>query len=262
MSSLTNTETFVGIFAEALSTRFTAHFKSAWSFQSVSDSTYAQNAEQLIAFRITATGELTGDCSIVLDRQQVVMLGAKILSEPVSSFDVKHADAVMQILSAGMEDFSDAMLPSFGRVRFTLDRTEATGVDKPNASLKAVDKDGEKLIIALYLREELLSSLGRAVSAKESPGGKKTNIDSSNLKLVMDVELNVSLRFGQCQLPLREVLDLTSGSVIELDRDVDDPVELLLDGRVIARGEAVIVDGNYGLRITEILEPISTHFGG
>jgi flagellar motor switch protein FliN/FliY len=69
--------------------------------------------------------------------------------------------------------------------------------------------------------------------------------------------LNVSLRFGQRQLPLREVLELASGSVIELDRQVDDPVELLLDGKVIARGEAVIVDGNYGLRVTEVPQPIA-----
>ena len=96
--------------------------------------------------------------------------------------------------------------------------------------------------------------------ARPSAKAKKATIDPANLQLVMDVELNVSLRFGQCQLPLRDVLDLTSGSVIELDRDVDDPVELLLDGKVIARGEAVIVDGNYGLRVTEIPEPIASHF--
>jgi flagellar motor switch protein FliN/FliY len=76
----------------------------------------------------------------------------------------------------------------------------------------------------------------------------------------MDVELNVSLRFGQRQLPLREVLELISGSVIELDRMVDEPIELLLDGKLIARGEAVIVDGNYGLRITEIPQPVASHF--
>jgi flagellar motor switch protein FliN/FliY len=76
----------------------------------------------------------------------------------------------------------------------------------------------------------------------------------------MDVELNVLLRFGQREMPLRDVLDLTSGSIIELDRQVDDPVELLLDGKVIARGEAVIVDGNYGLRVTEIPQPIASHF--
>ena len=82
-------------------------------------------------------------------------------------------------------------------------------------------------------------------------------IKGANLGLVLEVELNALLRFGQRQLSLREVLDLTTGSVIELDRRVDDPVELLLDGKVIAKGEAAIVNGNYGLRVTEIVQPAS-----
>jgi flagellar motor switch protein FliN/FliY len=80
--------------------------------------------------------------------------------------------------------------------------------------------------------------------------------EQNNLNLVMDVELNVTLRFGQRQLTLREVLELTSGSVVELDRQVEEPVELLLEGKVIARGEAVVIDGNYGLRVIEVLQPI------
>ncbi len=67
----------------------------------------------------------------------------------------------------------------------------------------------------------------------------------------MDVPLNVTLRFGRRQLPLSELLELAAGSVVELDREVEDPVELLLGERVIARGEVVIVNGNYGLRVTE-----------
>lgn len=85
-----------------------------------------------------------------------------------------------------------------------------------------------------------------------------TPVDEANLGLVLDVELNVLLRFGQRQLTLREVLDLKCGSVVELDRRVDEPVELLLDGRVIARGEAAIVDGNYGLRVTEVVQPATS----
>ena len=79
---------------------------------------------------------------------------------------------------------------------------------------------------------------------------------TANLSMVLDVALNVTLRFGQRQLSLREVLDLSSGSVVELDRQVDEPVDLFLDGKVIARGEAVIIDGNYGMRITQVLQPI------
>jgi flagellar motor switch protein FliN/FliY len=90
----------------------------------------------------------------------------------------------------------------------------------------------------------------------ESPmqGALKRVINEQvNLDLVMDVELNVTLRFGQRRLSLREVLELTTGSVIELDRQVEEPVELLLEGKIIARGEAVVIDGNYGLRVTEVL---------
>ena len=75
---------------------------------------------------------------------------------------------------------------------------------------------------------------------------------SRNLDLLMDVQLQVTLRFGERTLLLKEVLDLSPGSVVELDKMVKDPAELLVTGRVVARGEVVIVDGNYGLRITEV----------
>jgi flagellar motor switch protein FliN len=113
---------------------------------------------------------------------------------------------------------------------------------------------------------EALSLHAKKASADETDGNSKnaakkkageSNPEPLNLQLVMDVELNVTLRFGQRQLALREVLELTSGSVIELDRQVEEPVELLLEGKVIARGEAVVIDGNYGLRVTEVPNPIS-----
>jgi len=77
-----------------------------------------------------------------------------------------------------------------------------------------------------------------------------------NLELLMDVELDVSLRFGERQMTLRSILDLNAGSVVELDQNVREPVQLLVGGKVIAHGEVVIVDGNYGLRVTEIVSPM------
>ncbi len=73
-----------------------------------------------------------------------------------------------------------------------------------------------------------------------------------NLPLLLDVELGVTLRFGSREMPLREILELSTGSVIELDRQLHEPVELLIDKKLIARGEVVIVNGNYGLRVTEV----------
>jgi flagellar motor switch protein FliN/FliY len=54
-------------------------------------------------------------------------------------------------------------------------------------------------------------------------------------------------------MPLREILEFCPGTVIELDRQVDEPVDLLLHGKLVARGEVVVVDGNYGLRVTEVV---------
>lgn len=75
---------------------------------------------------------------------------------------------------------------------------------------------------------------------------------NSNLGLLFDVQLEATIRFGGRQLLLRDILSLSPGSVIELDRQVSEPAELLVAGRLVARGEVVVVDGNFGLRITEL----------
>jgi flagellar motor switch protein FliN/FliY len=75
------------------------------------------------------------------------------------------------------------------------------------------------------------------------------------LGLLMDVPLDVTLRFGARQMVLKEILELMPGGVIELDRNVQDPVELMVAGQVVATGEVVIVDGNYGLRVDRISSP-------
>ena len=76
-----------------------------------------------------------------------------------------------------------------------------------------------------------------------------------DVSLLENVEIDVTLRFGGRRLPLREIGELRSGSVIELDKSVQDPAELVLGDRVVARGEVVVVDGNYGLRVTEVVDP-------
>lgn len=73
------------------------------------------------------------------------------------------------------------------------------------------------------------------------------------LDLLLDVELPVSISFGRAQVPLKDVLKLTSGSIVELNRTVSEPVEVIVNNCVIARGEVVVVEGNYGVRIQEIV---------
>jgi flagellar motor switch protein FliN len=76
-----------------------------------------------------------------------------------------------------------------------------------------------------------------------------------NLEMLLDVDLELSVSFGHTTLVLEEVLKLSSGSIVELNRSANDPVELLVNDAVIARGDVVVVDGNYGIRITEVVSP-------
>jgi flagellar motor switch protein FliN len=73
------------------------------------------------------------------------------------------------------------------------------------------------------------------------------------LEAVLDVDLPLVVRFGRAVLPLRALVDLGPGSVVDMGRSPDEPVELVVGERVIARGEVVIVAGNYGVRITELM---------
>ena len=78
------------------------------------------------------------------------------------------------------------------------------------------------------------------------------NESAKNIERLLDVEMNVTVRFGVATMPLRDVVRFGIGSMIELNRTIDEPVELLVNNFSFARGDVVVVDGYYGVRITEI----------
>jgi flagellar motor switch protein FliN/FliY len=76
---------------------------------------------------------------------------------------------------------------------------------------------------------------------------------SRSMDLLLDVDLPVSISFGRAQLPLKDVIKLTTGSIVELNRAVSEPVEVIVNNCVIARGEVVVVEGNFGVRINQVV---------
>ena len=117
------------------------------------------------------------------------------------------------------------------------------------------------LALRLMAAPELLRALEPAVAGQElavtAPAGPPAQADQPprTLELLMEVELPVSVSFGRAELPLKDVLKLTTGSIVELNRTVEEPVELIVNNCVIARGQVVVVDGNYGVRIEQIISP-------
>ncbi len=87
-----------------------------------------------------------------------------------------------------------------------------------------------------------------ALGGKPSSPGSPGSID-----LLLDVELPVSVSFGRAHLPLKDVIKLTCGSIVELNRSVSEPVDVLVNNCIIARGEVVVVEGNFGIRIKQVI---------
>jgi flagellar motor switch protein FliN len=82
------------------------------------------------------------------------------------------------------------------------------------------------------------------VSAQENP---------PNLEILLDVPVELTVQLGACLLPMRDVLQLIVGSVVQLDRVADAPVELHVNEKLIARGEVVVVENRFGLKISELI---------
>jgi flagellar motor switch protein FliN/FliY len=90
-------------------------------------------------------------------------------------------------------------------------------------------------------------------------------MNSQTLDVLLDIEMPVTVRIGSAQMTFGDVLGLNIGSIVEFDRGTEEPVDVLVNDRVVARGEMVLVQGNYGVHITEISsrrERLDTGVGG
>lgn len=94
------------------------------------------------------------------------------------------------------------------------------------------------------------AGLGAPHSLAATPPGP-----DANLRLILDVELELQVELGRTRRQVREILTYGPGSVIELNKAAGEPVEILINGRVVARGEVVVVGENFGVRITEVIDP-------
>lgn len=85
--------------------------------------------------------------------------------------------------------------------------------------------------------------------------GRTQGESNKNLDILMDIKLQLTVELGRTELPIKKVLELTRGSIIELEKVAGEPVELYANGKLVAHGEVVVIEDNFGLRITNITDP-------
>jgi flagellar motor switch protein FliN len=218
---------------------------------------------------ITSSGALRGEMSLRLTAAAMLALAQIFMSEPATpeaELTADHREAAVELLRQISGIVSTAAKGRWGELQLAVEIVPAAPLWPPAAAVwlrignpgvtGTLIEFGLSAALVAQLREKTDAAKTEAAKAALASSKHPTPSDSmpgtGTLDLLMDVQLALTLRFGSKTLLLREVLDLSPGAVVELDRKVQEPVELLLDGRLIARGEVVVIEGNYGLRVTDV----------
>lgn len=202
-----------------------------------------------IGFEALLSGDLMGQFTVVLD--------PRIVDAPLLGDGVDQGKAWKEILREVAEAAAGELLADAGvkcRIE-SIRRIELRESVRCNFQLTSGEQSWH-----LAIRDEV--GCARADSSTEElcevpgPDAKISHPSlSAGVELLLDVEIEAALRFGCCEMSLGEILELGPGAIIELDRHVSDPVDLIVGDKIVARGDVVLVNGNFGLRVTEIAMP-------
>ncbi|GAB4346995.1 MAG: flagellar motor switch phosphatase FliY [Candidatus Abyssubacteria bacterium] len=193
-------------------------------------------------------------------------------------------DALLPLIDAFSSACEDATGRPFGSIREikTSDRLmqQRLATQLPERLSRAAvslsigtEPAGRLMIVLPSILAEMLSETQKTASANPhvtpyeqvelqegitevySEQRKRREPSMENIDLILDIQLELTARLGQVEMPLGEIMKLAPGSVIDIDRFVDEPVELVVNNRLIAKGEIVVVQENFGIKITEIISP-------
>jgi flagellar motor switch protein FliN/FliY len=223
-------------------------------------------------------GTLKGDQVWVAEKPAALQIAQLLMSEPLdpaAEFSDTHKDAFAEFLRQVSGQTATAWKRVAGGETEIAFQAQTGAVFVP-AQSATVQVEGEKfpqLSLRFFVNSALFDALSVAAPAAPdlpnapapakppAPPQPSAEVSDSlsplggippNLELLLDVELQATIRFGDREMLLRDIFGLTPGAVVELNQTINEPAELLVAGRLMARGEVVVVDGNFGLRVTEV----------
>jgi flagellar motor switch protein FliN len=201
------------------------------------------------AYCAEMSGDLTGHFTVVL--------GSELVKAPLLGEGVNQEEAWAELLREVAESASGELLATT-RQSCRVESCRQADWDG-GATRRFVLRSGENSW-TIHVRDDLVALSESPRLGKEQKKEEKDSrvlAPSTGIELLLNVELEAALRFGCCEMPLGEILELGPGDVVELDRHITDPVDLIVGDKIVARGEVVLVDGNFGLRVTEVAAPQS-----
>jgi flagellar motor switch protein FliN len=236
----------------------------------------AQEAETLrekgVWLRFTVEKALKGEQSLGICKTDALRLAQILMGEPfdmTGDFSPEYQDALAELFRQFAGTAALALKPRVGGEVGLQFAGYEPGNWKPHLQwgVRLKSEGTAQFLLVILLDPELGESLASGPSGKPAPAfdaskpcvpviSAAASKGNRNIDLLLDVELQVALRFGKREMSLGNILELSAGAVVELDQKILDPVELLVGGKVVAHGEVVVMDSHYALRVTEVLNPI------
>lgn len=219
--------------------------------------------------KVEVSGDASGNMIFLIPPKSATALGDLMLAgegAEKEEMDDEDLDAIKEIVSNILGSLSTALSaqPDVPNLNFSVTSAifEKEGEWSSN-SFRAVfdfninDKDYEWIVLFdndIYSKLNASASTDNApaVSSNEIHNADIDNEEIKNLKLLLDVKLNVRVRIGTKKMLLKDVINMDIGSIVELNQLANEPLDVLVDDKKIAEGEVVIVDGNFGIQITSI----------
>ncbi len=189
------------------------------------------------------TGAAVGEVVVVVGQD----LADALKESPLGELDLTAA--VRPALEAAARTFGPVVLDP-GQLMEPGVALSAIAAKDDAVSVPLLDGGTVRAVIALALSPWPAEPSGGVATRGPSGAGVRGGLD-----MLHDVEMEVSAELGRTRMSVRELLSLSPGAIVELDRAAGSPADLLVNGRLIARGEVVVVDENFGIRITEIVAP-------
>lgn len=103
------------------------------------------------------------------------------------------------------------------------------------------------------IMDESTDGVDVSIGTNDLPANDGVIDSGSNLDIVLEIPVTLSLEIGRTRMRIADLLKLSTGSVIDLNKMVDEPLDILVNGRLVAQGEAVVIDGKFGVRVTDII---------
>ena len=199
----------------------------------------------VFGFAATLAGDREGRFAVVLD---AALLGSPLLGEGVDQ-KAGWSELLREVADAAAGE----LLAKTG-AKCRVEKFEEIAAES-KASRAFQLQCGERSF-AILVRDEVRAPQPAQPAAQRVPAAETVPAAfNPGIELLLDIELEASLRFGCREMPLGQLLDLGPGDVVQLDRHVADPVDLIVGDKIVARGEVVLVNGNFGLRVTEVATP-------